>query len=202
MHYDNESNVKKKKRKLITDTAKKMFREHSLFTVSMNDISEKCSVGRSTMYEYYSSKDELLAHIRDLYLDEVYEMNIEITPNTSGLEQLESILNTYFDNMLDNPSALLFFSEYNRLNISNEKPTPMADYTSHVLLQNAVLNGMVDGSLNSIDLAKKITIIVETLIGAATRFSVKNEYSYQNREISITKNDMSKLIKLMLYGIN
>ena len=51
------------KQQTITDTARRLFREHGFSTVSVGSICTEAAVSRVTFYKYYSGKNALLQEI-------------------------------------------------------------------------------------------------------------------------------------------
>lgn len=54
------SRISDLRRQEILDAACHEFREHSVKVVSMADIASRAQIGKSTIYEYFSSKDDLI----------------------------------------------------------------------------------------------------------------------------------------------
>lgn len=207
--YKDDSNLKKKRRSQIVDNAKILFKQKGIVNTNMQEIAEISGVGRSTMYEYFASKEDLLLYVRELYLKEMYCFDYEIHTDMSGIEQLEFILNKYFDLMLEKPNAMIFFMELNRyFTTTNEIFKNFPHYSSHVSLVNAILKGKLDQTLFHEDVEQRIAIIVQTLIATATRFAVRDAYSYESDQINkgnmmkISKDEIKVLIRMLLYGIN
>ena len=51
------------KQQTITDTARRLFREHGFSAVSVGGICTEAAVSRVTFYKYYSGKNALLQEI-------------------------------------------------------------------------------------------------------------------------------------------
>lgn len=201
--YSDESRIKKQRRQHIVDVAKKVCFEESIANATMNDIAKKAGIGRSTIYEYFNSKYELLSLIRRIYLDEIYDFNIDLDLGSSGFEQLESILIAYADNLLNKPKQLIFFMEYNRfVSVSGveEKNAELGNYKTHEYFEKILEKGVKDGTLNVSNIEKRISIVVEALFGAATRFAIKEQYAYNEIEVSVHRNDMLDLIPMIIDG--
>lgn len=203
--YSNDTNTKKKRRLSIIETAKILIENNGIANTTFNEIAKLSGVARSTMYEYFSSKEEMLLYIREIYLNNMYSINIEVNPTLSGIEQLEIILYEYFDLMLANPGALKYFMDYNRYTSTRPDTTnilPMVNYNSHLHLHNAILKGQLDGSLTTVNTEIRISIIVEALFGTATRFAIKDEYIYEQRTVTLDKTLIRQLVPILIHGVN
>lgn len=54
------SRISDQRRQEILMAACQEFQEHSVKSVSMSDIAQRAQIGKSTIYEYFSSKDDLI----------------------------------------------------------------------------------------------------------------------------------------------
>ena len=118
--YSNDSRTKKNRREHIVEVAKNLCFERSIGNTTMNDIAKECGMGRSTMYEYFKSKLELMELIRRLYLKEIYDFLLEIESNKTGFEQLENLLIIYANKLFDKykshlPASNFFEKKHNHL---------------------------------------------------------------------------------------
>ena len=62
-------NPKRKKKYLLQ--LMPIFYEHGLHSFSMDDICEKLSVSKATLYNYFATKEEMVAAILELVLEEI-----------------------------------------------------------------------------------------------------------------------------------
>jgi TetR/AcrR family transcriptional regulator, cholesterol catabolism regulator len=60
----------KTRRKLVIETAAEVFKEKGYAAASINDIAQRMSTDRATLYYYAASKEELLSEIVSMVLDE------------------------------------------------------------------------------------------------------------------------------------
>ena len=204
MDNSNETEIKKKRRQHLVNIAKAKFYESSIANTTMHEISTEANIGRSTMYEYFSSKSELLSYIRTSYINDIYDVQLDLDDSLNGMQQLQIILESYFEVMLDRPKTMLFLSEYIRYLKDQDGAVddlPLKNYETHNKLKEAIILGQKDGSLKHPEMNRRIAMIMETLIATATRFAVKEQYTYASRNISIHKDEMMTLIKILLNGI-
>jgi len=68
---ENISNQKQKKKNIILESAVEMFLDKDYYQVTIEEIAEHAQVGKGTVYEYFSTKEELfresIAYWMDLY---------------------------------------------------------------------------------------------------------------------------------------
>jgi AcrR family transcriptional regulator len=70
--------IRKEKKHLIMDAALELFANNGYTSTSISQIAEKANISKGLMYNYFSSKEELLQSILDSLSDEIIEM---IDPN-------------------------------------------------------------------------------------------------------------------------
>ncbi len=204
MANSNETEIKKKRREHLVTTAKTMFYKSSIASTTMHEISTEAKIGRSTMYEYFRSKMDLLTYIRTSYINDIYDLQINLDESLTGKEQLEIILEAYFEVMLDRPEMMLFLWEYIRYVNSDDRSEDvllLKNYETHHMMEDAIILGQKDGTLKHPEVNKRIAIIMETLIATATRYSVKEQFSYQSKNMSLHKDEMLTLIGILLNGV-
>ena len=204
MNYEKDTRTKKKRREHIVEIAKHLFHERGIEGTTMNDIAAEAKIGRSTFYEYFNSKSELVTYIRALYLKEMYTQPIKLEPKDTGKEQLRLVFKTYFQAMLDQPKIILFLMEfirYFKIQGESEVALTLPEENTYMELQHAIEKGKLDGSLNPNDVEKNVTIIMESLIGSATRFAVREHYTYHGRENGVSNSEMIHLVDIMIDGI-
>jgi len=61
------------KKEQILDAAVEMFLEKDFYTVKMKEIAEQAGVGKGTLYEYFSSKEELFQESISYWMDNYLE---------------------------------------------------------------------------------------------------------------------------------
>lgn len=204
VEYSDESRTKRQRREHIVEVAKRLCYERSIANTTMHDIAKEAGIGRSTMYEYFKSKLELLALIRRTYLNTIYDFHVEIDGSKTGFEQLEDILVIYFNTLLDHPQELVFFMEFNRyvaVDGVEEQVIELDKYKTHDYLSDAVKKGVEDGSLDVTNLEKRITIVAEAIFGAAMRFATKEQYIYEEALTSVHRSDMREFIHIVMHGL-
>ena len=82
------------KEQLILEAALKLFKEKGFSAVKINDIAKEAGVGKGTIYEYYSSKEELL-------LKACCSVCSKLDEKVEAVFQTENI---------DNPVKIIYFS--------------------------------------------------------------------------------------------
>lgn len=68
------------------------FRIHGYHGSSLNDILATAGIGKSQMYHYYKSKEELLMATLDFYSSKVYQETFRFMNNIESLEEFEALI--------------------------------------------------------------------------------------------------------------
>jgi len=87
--------IRSEKKKIILDTALKLFAGQGYASTSISLIAEKAGISKGLMYNYFKSKEELLKIIVLNLIDEIIEL-----------------LDSNHDNQLSEEEALQFFDDY------------------------------------------------------------------------------------------
>ena len=97
----------------IRNAAKKIFLENGMSKTTMVDIAKNTSIARSTIYEYYSSKEDILYDL----LKEIISEKPKIYKNLHFEDQLIEIAKYFFERLRNNYEIYkLLFQEIPVLN--------------------------------------------------------------------------------------
>ncbi len=134
----NKAKTKGGKREKILLAAIEKFLEKDYYQVTIVEIAERASVGKGTVYEYYSSKEELFKECFS-YCAESYIQSFQdhLTKPETVKMTMQEILRTHLDMIKDNRKRLhLLF---------NEKPASFQELQSWVLeRREELLQGIMD----------------------------------------------------------
>lgn len=101
----NSNNEKIDVKKIILEAAKELFLEHGISSVSMRKIANRINYSPTTLYIYYSNKNDILKHLAKDYFSEYaqdYE-NILANREKSSIDNLISFIKLYIHRALANP---------------------------------------------------------------------------------------------------
>ncbi len=93
------------RRDQIIDTARRLFGERGTTHVPMDEIALEAGVARSTVYVYFTNRDDLLrACVQSMY-EKLKETVAEMSEDTSPpLERLHSVIGGLLDRIDENPT--------------------------------------------------------------------------------------------------
>jgi len=62
------------KRKMILSSAAEVFAKGGIVGTSMNEVAKACGISKANIYHYYSSKNDMVFDILDIYLSELRDV--------------------------------------------------------------------------------------------------------------------------------
>lgn len=81
--------IRQERKKTIQSTALEVFAEHGYESTSISLLAKKAGVSKGLMYNYFESKEDLLATIMNEGMDEIFAF---IDPNKDGIITQEEFL--------------------------------------------------------------------------------------------------------------
>jgi AcrR family transcriptional regulator len=101
----NNNSEKVDVKKMILEAAKELFLEQGINSVSMRKIATKINYSPTTLYIYYSNKNDILRHLAQEYFSEYaqsYE-NILAKSESSSIDNLKTFMKLFVSRALSNP---------------------------------------------------------------------------------------------------
>ncbi len=187
----NEIRIQKKQ--LIMETALELFSENGFHATSMSQIAKKAGISKGLAYNYFQSKNEILADILETSSNEIYE-NIDI--NHDGIlteEEFYYFIKKTFQLINSNRRFWkLYTSVVLQTNILEEKNKSMAEKLSPVF--NLIRNFLISKGSKDPD---GDLIVISTLLKGASIIMISTEfYSYEILEEKI----ISAVQRIILYN--
>ncbi|WP_066174137.1 TetR/AcrR family transcriptional regulator [Bacillus marinisedimentorum] len=78
------------KKQLVINTAMKLFAQNGYHATSMQEVADKCGIAKGSLYNYFSSKEDLLLSVYQYYYN-LMRGNILKAVEESGLQPLERL---------------------------------------------------------------------------------------------------------------
>jgi AcrR family transcriptional regulator len=101
----NNNSDKTNIKKMILEAAKELFLEHGINSVSMRKIASKIGYSPTTLYIYYSNKQDILKHLAQDYFSNYSKDYEDILANeeSRSLDNLIAFIKLYINRALANP---------------------------------------------------------------------------------------------------
>ena len=181
---------RERQRRRIMDAAQKLFDVDGIDRVTMANIVSATGIRPSTLYEYFSNKDEIVwALVEELMSESSASIRASIEAvSGSALAKITALLQAFGDELVDHPARVRFMAQFDAMyarDWSVERLVALEDRIFPGRFEEfAVLirEGIADGSLRS-DLNPDLALhsIVNAVIGAQRRLAslgsrVEKEY--------------------------
>lgn len=170
---------RERQRRRILDSAEKLFDERGINRVTMAEITSASGVRGSTMYQYFSNKDDIVWAIFETILaDAVTRVTIATQSATTAFEKITALLETMAADLADDPAQIRFLAQFDAMYAREWPAERLLDiYAQRIPDRLASLGGLIrdgiaDGSLRA-DLDPEISMqaVLNTVIGAQRRLA-------------------------------
>jgi TetR/AcrR family transcriptional regulator, cholesterol catabolism regulator len=148
---------REKQRRHILATAQTLFDQHGIERVTMADIIAASGLMRSTIYQYFSNKDEMIWALVQEIMEHSNALRQQILhdPPGTALATIATIFTHLGDELVANPARVRFLAQFDALYARNWSAEHLLALEAQVLPQAlapalAALGraGIADGSLN------------------------------------------------------
>ncbi len=153
------------KRMAIAHAAAELIFRQGYNETSVSQIARKLGMGKSTIYDYFSSKDEIILLLLDEPLGEVRSRAEEIEAEAGNpTERLTRILEMHLDVLLRDKAFIFKLSfEFQRLPLDVQARHEGKRQAYQDMLIRLIESGIEDGSYRPIDPDIAVKILLSTL---------------------------------------
>ena len=154
-----------RRRKEIFDATVHLFLEKGFKETSMRQIAETVGVGKSTLYDYYKTKDEILISYFEDAINELTENAKDIVAQDLEIsEKLRKIMEMHLAYLIDSKTFYLKLSaEVQTLSIGSQKKIQEKRYAYQDMLDELIKEGIRQGvyrPVNSLFAARSIFMLL------------------------------------------
>jgi len=151
---DRKARDKARMRKLILDTAMKLFLADGYERVSMRRIADMIEYSPATIYLYYRNKAGILMDLNDIGFSKLYSMQTKACRVRDPWKRLEKHGRAYIEFALKSPRyyELMFIMQAQEKDIHDVKPDEDKGLRSYGLLRENVRDCMEAGYIPEADL--------------------------------------------------
>lgn len=128
--------------------AKKGFHE-----TSMHEIAKAAGLGKSTLYDYFKTKDDLLVYFFEDQWGDLAEQARQIAVQNSPADlRLRQVIEKYFESLQDNKNLFLKLSiESQRLKMESQKMIQEKRHAYQDLIRALIDEGIREGIFRKVD---------------------------------------------------
>jgi len=164
-----------KRRHEIFHQVVNVFLKKGFQETSMREIAETAGLGKSTLYDYFQTKDEILVYFfEDQLGDLTAEAQRIAMQNLSADKRLRQVMETYLGNLQANKSLFLKMTqESQRLKPDSQKQIQDRRYAFQDLLRALIDEGIREGVFRKVDslLAARLLLSAVTTVVYGSRLT-------------------------------
>lgn len=139
----------------------------------MREIAEAAGLGKSTLYDYFKTKDEILIYFfEDQLNDLTAEAQRIALQNMDADQRLRQIMEMHLEFLVENKNLFLKLSiEAQRLKLESQKRIQNGRYAYQDLLRGLIEEGIREGAFRKVDplLAARLLVHIMAPVVFASR---------------------------------
>ncbi|MGK0289481.1 MAG: AcrR family transcriptional regulator [bacterium] len=162
---------KEEKKKHILQAALDSFYEKGIHETKMADVAKKAGIGKGTLYEYFTNKEELFLAVVDFSFEGIAsDLEEQISELSTPKEKLESLFNSTVDSMIKNQDLFKVLMEFWTATMSDGKKPKWIElyYFFRGMMSSFIDEGIKDGSfckgINSTTIAASMLAFLDGII--------------------------------------
>lgn len=167
-------------------TAKEMILKKGVEEISIRKIAHEAGYSPGSIYNHFSSLDEILWYARSIMIEEMGLMLMKKSPNEiSNVNSLKSSFRNYMAYFIDNPNIYRFFYFHN-LNKKEKRVDSLADSPEFSKqMEDSFAFLLQDGKYTPIEIMTIFKTIIFAIQGILTMVTTENdnintETAYEN----------------------
>lgn len=178
-----------RQRRRILDAAWKLFDDHGMDRVTMAEITVASGIQPSTMYQYFSGKDEIVwSLVSEVLQEESVRAKQSVNAAPNAFARIAALLDFMAQELVNCPETVRFMAQFDAIYARDWPAERLIALESQVLPEEfqifpeLIREGIADGSLRS-DLDPNLTMhaVINTVVGLQRRLAslgkkVEQEY--------------------------
>ena len=155
-----------KRRHEIFNAAVNIFLKKGFQETSMREIAEVAGMGKSTLYDYFRTKDEILVFVFVEELNKLTSRAQKIaSQNMPAERRLRQILEMHLSYLVENKDLFLRLSmEVQRLSLGSQKRIQAGRYVYQDLLREIIEEGIREGTFRKVEPLLAARLLMNTLL--------------------------------------
>jgi AcrR family transcriptional regulator len=155
-------------RQSILSEAKSLIEESGSAEISLGDLTAAAGIGRTTFYEYFADRDDVIASIVEEELPAVVQKLIEDASSPLNKERLVQLVDATVRFVVENPVlGLILHTEVPRLGPTAQQRIRAAHSGLSGEMADIYYAGVREGSLRELDAELAGRLIQDTIMSAA-----------------------------------
>ena len=188
---------KEKKRERMLEVAAELFSKKNYHEVMMDDVARLTDVAKGTVYNYFSSKEELYFTIMSSKLENLNtSLKNKIASEISVIDSLHTyVIHLYMFMMKYQNFFLMYQKEY--MNAQNEFCDELRTMSDELksILSDVIYKGKRENQFREVDESFTVKLVLGSIFGAVQR-GVENKYTGEK-----LIEEREKLFDFVLHGL-
>ncbi len=173
------SSHRERQRRRILDAAGRLFDECGIDRVTVADIVNAAGIRASTLYEYFSNKDDVVwAILADIMADSAARARERMETAKTALDKITALLEFMADGLTNDASTVRFMAQFDAMYAREWSPDRLLSLEAQIgtggfaFFGDLIRDGIADGSLRA-DLDPDLTMhaVINAVIGAQRRLA-------------------------------
>lgn len=157
------------RRQEICEAALPLFFEKGFNETSMREVAAAAGIGKSTLYDYFMSKEEILVLYFEHEVQEVTRQAMQIAvQDLSVTDKLSRIMHAHMEQLVDNKNFYLrLTAEAQRISADGQKKIQLRRHAYQDLLSTLIEEGVRKGefrSVNPLFVARNINLLLANAV--------------------------------------
>ena len=182
-----------RRRKEIFDASVHLFLEKGFNETSMREIAKAAGVGKSTLYDYFKTKDDILISYFENEIQKITENAMNINEQDLNVtEKLKKIMQMHLEYLVDNKNFYLKLSVASQtLSLGSQQKIQAKRHAYQDMLRALVEEGMKTGEFRT----------VNSLFAARSIFTLLSMAVFTSRPTGTPEEMMEEAMNIFFKGI-
>lgn len=164
-----------KRRHEIFHKVVNVFLKKGFHETSMQEIAQAAGLGKSTLYDYFKTKDEILVYFFEDQFGDMVESTQQIAlQNVSADKRLRQVMEQYLENLQANKSLFMkLTAESQRLKLASQKKIQDKRHAFQDMIRALIDEGIREGVFRKVNslLAARLLLSAMTPVVYGSRFT-------------------------------
>ncbi len=155
----------KNRRQEIFQQAVNIFLKNGFQETSMREIAEAAGIGKSTLYDYFKTKDEILLYFFEGQISDLTETAQKVAQQAVPAdERLRQVMKAHLEFLQANKSLFMKLSvEALRLKLESQQQIQAYRHTYQDLVRGLIEEGIHEGTFRNVDPLLAARMLINTL---------------------------------------
>ncbi|MBN1372347.1 MAG: helix-turn-helix transcriptional regulator [Anaerolineaceae bacterium] len=187
-----EEEIRRRRREVFR-AALPVMTQKGFSATSMREIADAAGIGKSTLYDYFRTKDEVLLFAIEEAMDSMYSGALEIRNRPlPAIEKLYAIMKQELDTILQNKEFFMqIMVEAQKLGMHSQQRIIQMRYTYQDLIRSVIEQGVTEGSFRKVN----SLLVARILIGAMSHVV------YATRPTGSPEEMLNEVFDLIFVGV-